>query len=85
MQKSVVQVWLNDVCSKQITVTPSSTCEDIIKYVADQYNIPKRATRFLELHVVHNGKGKQPPSNGFAHTDNNTHKITPLCKEKKRY
>jgi hypothetical protein len=56
MQKSVVQVWLNDVCSKQINVTPSSTCEDIIKSVADQYNIPKRATRHLELHVVHNGK-----------------------------
>jgi hypothetical protein len=57
MQKSVVQVWVNDLTYKQISVTPSSTCEDIIKYLAEQYNIPKRALPHLELHVVHNGKG----------------------------
>eukprot|EP00026_Physarum_polycephalum_P006783 Phypoly_transcript_06835.p1 GENE.Phypoly_transcript_06835~~Phypoly_transcript_06835.p1 ORF type:complete len:429 (+),score=73.59 Phypoly_transcript_06835:191-1477(+) len=56
MQKSVVQVWVNDSSCKQINITPSSTCEDIITCLAEQYSIPKRAISHLELHVVHNGK-----------------------------
>lgn len=56
MQKSVVSVWVNDSSCKQINVTPSSTCEDIIKYFVELYHIPKRASQHLELHVTHNGK-----------------------------
>jgi hypothetical protein len=61
MQKSCVQVWVNDLTSKQINVTSSTTCEDIIKLIAALHNIPKRASQHLELHAVHNGKGNQVP------------------------
>jgi len=51
-----VQVWLNDGCSKSITVTPSTNCEDVIRFLATQLEIPKRTQQHLEIHVYVDGK-----------------------------
>lgn len=57
MQKSSsVQIWLNETCSKTINVAPNTTCEDVLKFLANQQNISKRVFPHLEVHVVVDGK-----------------------------
>lgn len=57
MLKSSVPVWVNSGAHKQVNITPSTTCNDIIQNVAAQYNLPKRVLPHLELHVYHGAKG----------------------------
>lgn len=55
MQK--IQIWLNDSCCKTITVAPSTSYGDVIRFLANQYDIPKRALPHLEVHLFVDGKG----------------------------